>query len=371
MKKPSKELKISLIYSAIALIIIVALSIIPRKSVAFAEWYATHVYVIWQAILSRISGIFPFSIYELLIIIGIIIVFYIIVRTIYLAIKKRGRRILTMFGRFVVLLITIVLLYVLNCGVNYHRRPFSYYSGLTINKESPEVLIYLGLDLIERANALVPYIDTVDMGEDGQIFSLADTDARIEAVLAMNKLGETYSVLSGYYPKPKPVLFSKVMSYEFITGVYSAFSIEANYNNDVTDNTIPFTMCHELSHLRGFMREDEANFIAYLACIGSDNVNIQYSGYTEALGYVLNSIYKEFGAEVYTKVYLMMDPQIMRDYNHESIYWDAFETPVAEVADAVNNVYLQANAQTDGVKSYGRMVDLLIAYYLANNPSPE
>ena len=27
---------------------------------------------------------------------------------------------------------------------------------------------------------------------------------------------------------------------------------------------IPHTICHELSHLKGYMREDEANFIGYL-----------------------------------------------------------------------------------------------------------
>jgi hypothetical protein len=34
---------------------------------------------------------------------------------------------------------------------------------------------------------------------------------------------------------------------------------------------------------------------------------------------------------------------------------------VAEKADAVNNTYLKSNNQEDGVKSYGRMVDLLLA----------
>ncbi|HPE16562.1 MAG TPA: DUF3810 family protein, partial [Oscillospiraceae bacterium] len=31
--------------------------------------------------------------------------------------------------------------------------------------------------------------------------------------------------------------------------------------------------------------------------------------------------------------------------------------------DRMNDAYLKANAQRDGVKSYGRMVDLLLAEY--------
>ena len=360
------------IYIAALVIITVVLNIAARHSTVFAEWYSTHIYRALVTTVGRIVGFLPFSVYELLIICGIALLFFTIYRIVYLIIKKRGRRILTLFARVLALLLTVLALFTVNCGVNYHRRPFSYYSGLTITRQSTDMLVELCHSLIDEANALVPYIDTVEAPDDadgthyGSIFSLDSTDTHSEAVLAMNKLGKIYPVLSGFYPNPKPVLFSKVMSYEFITGVYS-FTIEANYNRDVPDYVKAYTICHELSHLRGFMREDEAGFIAYLACIHSDNVNMQYSGILNALSYVLNSVYSNCGATIYTELYRSMDTQLMRDYYYDSKYWDKFETPVAEVADAVNNAYLVANAQTDGVKSYGRMVDLLLAYYSSQN----
>lgn len=43
-----------------------------------------------------------------------------------------------------------------------------------------------------------------------------------------------------------------------LCGVYSPFTVEANYNGDMPDYNVPHTLCHELSHLKGFMREDEA-----------------------------------------------------------------------------------------------------------------
>lgn len=360
------------IYVAAMLIITFSLNIAARKSTAFAEWYSAHVYRALVSTVGKLVGFLPFSVYELLIICGILLLFFVIYRVIYLLIKKRRRPILTLFARILALLITVLTLFTVNCGINYHRLPFSYYSGLTITKQSTDMLIELCRSLIDEANALVPYIDTVEVPDDadgthyGSIFSLNNTNTHNEAVLAMNKLGEIYPVLSGFYPNPKPVLFSKVMSYEFITGVYS-FTIEANYNRDVPDYVKAYTICHELSHLRGFMREDEAGFIAYLACIHSDNVNMQYSGILNALSYVLNSVYSNCGATIYTELYRSMDTQLMRDYYYNSKYWDKFETPVADVADAVNNAYLVANAQTDGVKSYGRMVDLLLAYYSSQN----
>ena len=36
---------------------------------------------------------------------------------------------------------------------------------------------------------------------------------------------------------------------------------------------------------------------------------------------------------------------------------------MGEIADKVNDAYLKANDQADGTKSYGRVVDLLLAEY--------
>ena len=47
----------------------------------------------------------------------------------------------------------------------------------------------------------------------------------------------------------------------------------------------------------------------------------------------------------------------------DSAFWNQFDGPVAEVSNQVNDAYLKANSQEDGVRSYGRMVDLLLAMY--------
>jgi hypothetical protein len=54
---------------------------------------------------------------------------------------------------------------------------------------------------------------------------------------------------------------------------------------------------------------------------------------------------------------------VKNDLMYSSNYWKQFETKVAEISNKVNDSYLKANNQDDGVKSYGRMVDLLLAYY--------
>ena len=129
------------------------------------------------------------------------------------------------------------------------------------------------------------------------------------------------------YSPPKPVLFSELMSYADIAGMYFPFTVESNINTDGPFFTIPATMGHEMAHQCGFMREDEANFIGYLACKDATDPLTRYSGYSLAYDYALS----------------------------------ALEGPVAEASNAANNAYLKANQQQDGTRSYGRMVDLLLA----------
>ena len=152
------------------------------------------------------------------------------------------------------------------------------------------------------------------------------------------------------------------MSHMQLTGEFTLFTFEANINNDAPDYSIPATMCHELAHTRGFMREDEANFIGYLACINSDSIEFQYSGVMLALIHASNRLY-ETDQALYRDVASTFSDGVRRDFADNNAYWAQFEGPVAEVSDAVNNAYLVMNHQSDGVKSYGRMVDLLLADY--------
>ena len=95
----------------------------------------------------------------------------------------------------------------------------------------------------------------------------------------MRKLAERYPALERpLYSPPKPVLASKLMSYANIGGMFFPFTMESNINVDNPFSTVPWTMAHELAHQCGFMREDEANFIAYLACKESDDALMRYSG---------------------------------------------------------------------------------------------
>ena len=119
-------------------------------------------------------------------------------------------------------------------------------------------------------------------------------------------------------------------------------------------------MGHEMAHQCGFMREDEANFIGYLACKDATDPLTRYSGYSLAYDYALSALVKA-DRDTAVTVNDKLSEEVKADRRARSEYLRQFEGPVAEMSNAANNAYLKANQQQDGTRSYGRMVDLLLA----------
>lgn len=158
------------------------------------------------------------------------------------------------------------------------------------------------------------------------------------------------------------MIVSELLSYQGLSGIYLPFTVEANYNGDMIPYNMPFTACHELSHLRGFMQEDEANFIAFLACIRDENIDFQYSGYMLGWTYCMNALYR-MDDESWREVRGLLDKAIEKDLLANNEFWDHYEGVVSEVSNQMNDLYLKANGESEGVQSYSRIVELIAAYY--------
>lgn len=320
------------------------LQVSARNIYGFAEWYAVTVYPWIVGIYGRFCGIFPFSVVEFGIYFGLIAaIFYIV---------SHFRRWKLVLSKVFLFLAVTAFLFTVNCGINYYRRPFSSYLNLETRESSVEELEELCTYLVQMVNESVPE------REDGE----SQMTLALQGQRAMERLGEEYPQLAGYYPRPKPVLVSWILAVQQLCGIYSPFTVEANYNWQMTRYNIPHTLCHELSHLRGFMREDEANFIGYLACIRSEEPYFQYSGYLMGWVYAGNALAAQDMGR-YVELHNQLSPGAVADLQENNAYWNQYEGKVAEAANQMNDTYLKLNDQEDGGKSYGRVVDLMLAYY--------
>ena len=146
--------------------------------------------------------------------------------------------------------------------------------------------------------------------------------------------------------------------------------MEANYNTVMYPVNLPATVCHEYSHLKGIILEDEANFFGFLACIESDDAYLQYSGYLSVLGYLSRQVQKSVPEEI-RKTLPAANEQVRKDdifLTQEQ--WEQVEKKAVFSTEAVNqatNAFLETNLTmngiTDGMQSYSRVVRLVVRYY--------
>ena len=397
------------------------------RSSAFADAYSHYVYRVLSLGIGSVMGLLPFSVVELLLYTTILFVLFDFVKQLRLAIRAGvARPLRRALGHLFLILSTLLVLYVFLCGINYHRTSFSQEAGLSVTIDEHGT-VYDEADLIALCDYLVTEINdteaqlaavtTSDAGAALRAHTSADagtagttiesptataeasgssgadetavTAIQVEGVCigqtmetpkpsaawlwhagrtgqrAMEKLGQRYRRLSGHYPFPKPILNTWILSVQQTTGVYSPFTVEANYNRDIAYYDIPFTICHELSHLRGYMQEEEANFIGVLATIGADDLYFNYSGYVSAWVYAGNALAR-IDRTAFATLYARINARTRQDMLYNNAYWQQFEGKAAEAHEQLNDAYLKMQGQASGVRSYGHVTDLMLEYFAKN-----
>ena len=175
---------------------------------------------------------------------------------------------------------------------------------------------------------------------------------------------ELYPFLDGEALRPKPIHFSRIMSYLDFTGFFFPMTGEANLNMDSPVFLLPSTSQHEIAHQRGVAMEQECNFVAVLSCLESEYADFRYAGATVAyvsLGTALAGADYEADPEVY---YSLSDT-VRADFKAQSAYWDEFRDSAAQKAsNTVYDSFLKSNGQELGMQSYGACVNLLVHYYI-------
>ena len=329
------------------------------------RFYSRAAYPVISTALSWLFSIFPFSFAEYLLYALIAAFAIFIVFSIIRLLLRRMR-----LTRLISLLLTLVIIagfglvgFNVLWGFNYYRQPLAESLGLDTHERSADELYTLCLSLSKKAGELREGLNENENGVYTFASSWRDEFKKIAPAYA--KLGEKYEPFSRNIPSPKGVTFSIGMSYGGLAGIFIPFTGEANVNIAAPDFLLISSAAHESAHLMGVAREDEANFVSYLACAYSGDAEMQYSGVMLALIHCGNALATSSG-ELYNKLWRTYTSGMVRDLESNSAYWDSFEGPVEETVNNINDSYLKANAQQDGVKSYGRMVDLMLAYYEAN-----
>lgn len=246
-------------------------------------------------------------------------------------------------------------------GFTFNRPEIDELMGLQEESYSVEQLYELTALLAERAGEAR---EALPEGAAPASFDFdfdALRDASIEAFQKLQR-GEDGALFSGFLTKPKRVLFSEGMSWLGISGMYAPFFSESSISDDGIQASIPYTVTHELAHSVMFGREDEANFVAFLACTGADDPMVRYSGYYRAYSYCANALYSA-DPELYQKMRDEAPEGVLADRTVESLHVRSYQGASVEIAQKYNDAFIKSTGQEAGIESYGRVVDLFLAYY--------
>jgi len=326
----------------------------------FAAWFNGTVGAAVRALLAHLTSWLPFSLAEILLYalpLGIAAVGVLAWRRYCDTWRDTGRFLLSLLA-CVSLLFSV---FVFSFGPGYRTPSLDQGLSLAPREVNGETLAHTLSRLVDEVNAAA---ESVSFEENG--FSLMPYDLRElngKLMTGYERLCEDYDFISSLKSRVKPVLASRAMSYTHITGVYTYFTGEANINVDFPPYTQPFTAAHELAHQRGIAREDEANFVAFLACVAADDAYIRYSAYLNLYEYVANALW-EVDSEAYMTIAKGLLPAVKGELHAYAAFFEPLrDSAASSVSGAVNDTYLKLHGNEAGVYSYNLVVELAVAYF--------
>lgn len=324
------------------------------------RYYTMGIYRFFSVLFSNIYGIFPFSVAEASFIMLLIIGLFVIIRSVLKSnskpAKKKKERKLPKLAGFLLFLSAaasaLYFIFIISWGMNYNRHTAFEIFGLTRQEVTEDMLFEMGHELKDMLNGLAPLVEEAD-------FDVSRVLPR--GGIGYYRLQDKYPELGGSYSQAKPVAMSLVMSWFQIWGMYSPYTYEANINTMIPKAMLPSTIAHELAHKRGFAREDEANFISFLTCINHNDEAYQYSGYLLAFINIRNALART-DREKAAVITAGLDKKVTGHIDEITRFNLKYKGVLDELSGKINDLFLKSNSQTDGVLSYGRMVDLIAAY---------
>ena len=252
----------------------------------------------------------------------------------------------------------LFLLFQLNWGINYHRTPLAEKLPTEI-EYSDSLLIDLTTRFASMGNALHNQLSSSD--------TLAVSIPYAKKEIA-NRIQSSYDDLwisSVDVPQVKASLFSLPLSYMGYAGYLNPFTLEAQVNMRMPKINLPATIAHEMAHQLGYAAENEANFIGFINTFKNTDPYLKYAAVLFGFRHCYSDLIKRDPDQAKMLVQ-QLNPGILKNFAESRDFWEEYKNPFEPFFKESYDVYLKANGQESGIKTYNQMVAFLIAYDLQN-----
>ena len=292
----------------------------------------------------------PFSIGD---IIYVLIVVIIIIWIITLILKKKST---LSFKKILILLNVTFLVYQLLWGMMYFQKPIK--ENLPEKEVTTKELKRLTAIYLQKTIEARKHINT---HQDGT-FKISNLQKLKEEILKQQKKLPKNIIakkpLNEYNLKNS--IFNEWMNYSGILGYFNPFTGEAQYNKNLPETYIPFTLAHETAHQYGLAKEQEANFFAFLIGENTSNKDLHYATNYYVLKSLLNALHEE--DEYYVDTILDSYSQGMKkDREKELLFRKEHQGIIESFFGTTNDLFLKSNRQ-EGSITYSYFIHLLVQY---------
>lgn len=337
---------------SLSLIIIFTLSCFP----AFIEkYYSEGLFIYISRVLHLIFNLIPFSLGDILYIAVVAYLIFVFITVIRMAFKRLFRLLGVYILKCLIGLEAAILVFHLFWGLNYYRPTAAQLLNLKDTSYTLENLKGVTRLLIDSANKSRASLNPVDLSESNKFIYHNGTNA-------IKNLAIQNTVLQSYRPRVKSSLISPLLNYMGTSGYYNPFTSEAQVNYQMPIFDRPFTTCHEMSHQMGFGREDEADFIGFMAGIQSSDKLLKYSAYYAAMEEFMHHLHHR-DSTTYKMLKEQISPAVKEDLKTDMSYWMKYAGRIGFYTSTFYDQFLKANNQPAGLKTYNRMIILTMAYY--------
>ena len=323
--------------------------------------YSLKTFPLLSRILRSAFGNIPFSIGDILyaaVFIFLLITIFKFLRNIFSRRKNNGGR-YNIKGNLISIVMICSLLYIIFnilWGINYNRIGIAGQLGLKSEKYSIEELKTINKLLAEKINESKRALllsKTLYPG-NRQLFLMT--------VNAYKNIAGIYPFLEYNNPSLKSSVWSSIGNFTGFVGYYNPFTGEAQVNTTVPAFTQPFTACHETAHQLGYAKEEEANFVGYLAAASSTDTMFHYSVYADLFSYANRTLYfaDSSAAKNFRKKLL---PEVIADFKARNKFNKEHTSFAEPIFRKLYGVFLKSNKQPMGILSYDEVTAFIIAYY--------
>lgn len=339
------------------LILVLFIRLVSANTSSVEQYYSTGLYPYISIFFRVLTGWLPFSLGDLLYGAAAVWLLWKVAINVKALLKNKITKQL-FFKKLwlsVALLLAIYIVFNLFWGINYNRKGIASQLGLTMEKYTPQDLKTLNNNLLDKVNKYKAAIirNGPSVLTSHEIFK--------GSLGAYDEAYKKYAFLQYRTPSVKISLWGWLGNYVGFTGYYNPFTGEAQVNTTVPKFLQPYTTCHEIAHQLGYAKENEANFVGYLAAASSKDSVFLYSVYLDLFLYADRNLYSVDSVTAKSLARQLL-PEVKADLKELSDFNRRHRNPVEPVIRWLYGKYLQSNQQPSGVLSYDEVTGFLIAY---------